>query len=76
MTTTTTPDHSITALGGFAARMSSDIVKSDLELTCDDCGQIVCDIEDGDNLLVLLQVAMDHLDECDPSVPDDEDVLV
>ena len=50
----TPPDHSISALGHFTALQSSDFVKTDLELTCDDCGQIICDIEDGDNLLVLL----------------------
>ena len=70
----TPPENSISALGQFTALQSSDFVKTDLELTCDDCGQVICDVEDGDNLLVLLRTATAHLDECDPSAaPDDDD---
>lgn len=66
-------NHSISALGHFTAMQSDDLVKTDLELTCDDCGEVICDIEDGDNLLVLLRTAMAHLDECDPSASSDDD---
>ena len=60
----TAPEYSINIIDQFSARDSDDIVKSDLELTCDFCDAIVCDIEAGDNLLVLVKTALDHLDEC------------
>ena len=44
----------------FSARASDDIVKRDLELTCDRCGDVVCDIETGDSLGVLANVADEH----------------
>ena len=47
-------------LSQFTARQSSDDVKRDLELTCDKCGEHLCDIEHGDSLAVLAQVALDH----------------
>ena len=71
--TTTPPDHSVSALVHFTALQSSDLVKRDLELTCDDCGQVICDIEDNDSLLVLVLTATEHLDECDPSASSDDD---
>lgn len=44
----------------FTARQSDDNVKRDLELTCDECGEIVCDVEAGDSLSVLADVADSH----------------
>lgn len=51
------------ALDGFEARQSSDIAKTDLELTCSACGEHLCDIEHGDTLSVLARTAADH--ECE-----------
>lgn len=44
----------------FVARQSADDLKRDLELTCTDCGGVVCDIEDGDNLWTLIETSVDH----------------
>lgn len=46
-----------------------DDLKLRLELTCPDCGQVVCDIEAGDSLEILVLSAASH--EC--SVPDGDD---
>ncbi len=45
----------------FTARASDDEVKRDLELTCDECGENVADIEPGDSLKSLLGCAADHV---------------
>lgn len=50
----------MSTLEQFYARQSDDAVKVDLELTCDRCGFIVCDIEHGDTLAVLAATARDH----------------
>lgn len=50
------------ALSGFEARQSADEVKTDPELTCVECGAVVCDIEHGDTLATLVATAIDH--EC------------
>jgi len=57
------------SLQRFEALASSDEVKTDLELTCTECGEVLCDIEHGDNLKVLCSVADEH--ECTPE--DEED---
>jgi hypothetical protein len=48
----------------FEARRSDDDVKTDLELTCVDCDTVVCDIEHGDCLLTLAELAEEH--NCPP----------
>lgn len=45
----------------FTARQSDDYVKRELELTCDGCGDVVCDVEDGDTLAVLARTVSDHV---------------
>lgn len=47
-------------LKDFTARRSDDDVKRDLELTCDDCGSIVCDIEPDDSMDILAEVMQSH----------------
>jgi hypothetical protein len=44
-------------------RASTDAVKRDLEVTCDLCGVVICDAEDGDSLDLLVGTAADHV--CD-----------
>lgn len=51
-------------LSPFEARTSTDPVKTDLELTCLNCGAVVCDVEHGDTLDVLVRTAADH--RCNP----------
>lgn len=48
-------------LGAFIARQSEDIAKLDLELTCGECGTVICDIQADDNLRSLVSVAEDHI---------------
>lgn len=43
------------------AKASRDPVKVDLELCCTGCGAHLCDIEAGDTLQVLADVADDHI---------------
>jgi hypothetical protein len=45
---------------GFEARQSDDVVKTDLELPCIDCGEVVCDMEHVDSLEVLVSVVLEH----------------
>jgi hypothetical protein len=47
-------------LRDFQAVQSDDIVKSDLELTCLRCGEVVCDVEHEDTLETLVNVALNH----------------
>jgi hypothetical protein len=49
------------SLQRFEALQSTDEVKTDLELTCTECGEVVCDVEAGDNLKVLADVADEHV---------------
>lgn len=44
----------------FELRQSDDYVKRDLEVTCTDCGEVICDAEDEDTLGLLARVAEDH----------------
>ena len=44
----------------FEARQSDDDMKTDLELTCVECGAVLCDVEADDSLGTLLGVAADH----------------
>jgi len=60
------------SLQRFEALQSTDQVKTDLELTCTECGEVVCDIEAGDNLKVLAEVANDH--ECEDAEDEGEGV--
>jgi hypothetical protein len=50
----------------FELRRSSDIVKTDLELTCIDCDAVLCDAQDEDTLAILMDVANDHTCAYDP----------
>lgn len=51
-------------LSHFEARQSSDCVKRDLELTCNDCGLHLCDIQVDDTLDVLARTATEHIPDC------------
>jgi len=48
----------------FSARLSDDPLKRDLELTCDDCGRVLCDVQAGDSLAVLASIAVGHTLVC------------
>lgn len=48
----------------FECLQSDDDLKRDLELTCVDCGEHICDVEVGDGLGVLARTALDH--HCKP----------
>lgn len=48
------------ALAGIEARLSDDVVKTSLELTCVACDEIICDVEHRDTLSVLASTALDH----------------
>ncbi|MGI6797986.1 hypothetical protein [Gordonia sihwensis] len=43
---------------------SADPAKIDLELVCDRCGAVICDIESGDTLAALASSAGQHLANC------------
>jgi hypothetical protein len=47
-------------LSTFEAQQSDDDLKTELELTHTICGEVLCDIEDGDELAVLVSVAEGH----------------
>ena len=51
-------------LSRVVALESDDVVKRDLELTCTACGTVLCDIEHGDSLDVLIRTAAPHVAEC------------
>lgn len=53
-------------LSMFSTEQSDDMVKRDLELTCVRCGKVVCDVEPGDLLSVLADVADEHWNETHP----------
>jgi len=50
----------ISELRNFTLRASSDIVKTDLELTCERCGHHICDAQHDDSLETLAGTALDH----------------
>jgi hypothetical protein len=54
-----TPEY----LEKFRARLADDPLKQDLELTCDECGRAVCNIQPGEILAVLVTLAHNHV--CD-----------
>lgn len=47
-------------LESATCRLSDDPAKHDLELTCDECGEVICDVEDGDTIGILGSVVTDH----------------
>jgi len=47
-------------LDDIRLRQSRDSAKQDLEVTCDQCGEHLCDAEANDNLGVLVAVALSH----------------
>jgi hypothetical protein len=49
------------SLHRFECRQSDDDVKTDLELTCVDCGEVLCDVEADDCLAVLVRTADQHV---------------
>lgn len=53
----------ITHLQQFECRQSEDDVKQELELTCTECDEHLCDVEAGDALATLVRVTLDH--ECE-----------
>jgi hypothetical protein len=44
----------------FEVRRSSDDVKRDHELPCPACRTLICDIQDGDTLGILVRTALGH----------------
>jgi hypothetical protein len=44
----------------FKALASDDSVKQDLELTCTFCGEVLCDVQNGDGMNTLTHVANGH----------------
>lgn len=46
------------------AKHSDDAAKHDMELVCTQCDEVLCDIEDGDTLTVLVSMATDHTEDC------------
>ena len=40
---------------------SSDDLKRDLEVTCRECGHVLCDAEHGDSLETFANMARDHI---------------
>lgn len=57
----------------FDLKQSDDPVKTDLELTCSECGEVLCDVEADDNLGVLATVADNHACAAEPD--EDEGVV-
>jgi hypothetical protein len=45
-------------------RVSDDSAKRDHELWCLACEEHLCDVEHGDELGILVDVAMDHVASC------------
>jgi hypothetical protein len=52
--------NDLDSLAQFSALASDD---TDLELTCDSCGAVVCDIQAGDSLSSLADMADQHWQE-------------
>lgn len=58
-------------LNEYVALVSSDEVKSDLELTHRVCGEVLCDIQHDDTIDVLVRMCADHAATCTrPSMDD------
>jgi hypothetical protein len=70
-------EYTEAVLDQFTARQADDDVKTDLELVHDPCGTIVCDIQAGDTLAVLVRTALNHEETACPAYgegsEDDED---
>ncbi|WP_396908067.1 hypothetical protein [Mycolicibacterium sp.] len=47
-------------LSGFTLKVSDDPVKVDLEMICEGCDSHLCDVESGDTLDVLVNMAVSH----------------
>lgn len=45
----------------FFIRDSDDPAKRDMELIHKKCGELACDVEHGDNLAILAEMAMSHV---------------
>ena len=45
-------------------RQPGDIAKMDDELHCPNCDGVICDVESGDSLGLLVRTALDHLAVC------------
>jgi hypothetical protein len=50
----------------FPFTVSDDSVKTDLEMRHKQCGELLCDVQDGDNFEILRSVAESHLENCRP----------
>lgn len=48
----------------FSVQASGDPLKDSFQLTCDECGALICDIEVGDDLTTLMIMADDHRPRC------------
>jgi hypothetical protein len=44
----------------YTMKRSDDSVKRDLELVCDTCEHILCDVEDGDTVGLLAETCAGH----------------
>lgn len=55
-----TVPETFNSLECFAAWPSDDELKTDLELACTLCGEVLCDIEANDTLDVLARTALEH----------------
>lgn len=49
---------------GIVLKASDDPVKRDLEMTCTACDAFLCDAEADDDLMVLAEIAVEHLAQC------------
>lgn len=56
------PDYD--ELSQFIVNDSDDLAKSDHELVCLICAEVICDVEPGDMLNILASTAMDHTKTC------------
>lgn len=52
-------------LAGYKAASSGDPAKQVLELVHEPCGAVLCDVEPGDELQVLVAVAIGHAPDCE-----------
>lgn len=48
----------------FTITWGGDDAQHDPNLTCDACATVVCTLEEGDDLDVIVRTAEDHAEEC------------
>lgn len=59
------PTNDFELLNQFTFKASADPVKTDLELRCNHCGELLADAEADDTLAALVLLATTHAPECD-----------